>query len=433
MALAVTNNISKIRDDLKASEDKFNIGSYLDANESTSFLTALPGLKDIIGVISGIVDKLVGFADMVLGFIEKILNYLNLNTILDALGIKGLTNFIIDMMTGLIGMGFSLGIRVELLNLFSSSCGNMSDGFFKDGIDRNKLESFALMALILGLSCFAQNKAFSNFHNIMYHTPDIQVFRDTLIDVNDDLSTAMDFPVQIYDDNTKTYIIDQTATDAKLKPMQDKIIELNSKIQSMESRIDTLFAYIGTSAITQLSTKNTGTIDSTVFLFSDIASVDAVANVMKNNNNNISSTMVYAYENTLLNIPQSTIANEGVITTEKYKDMVIIDKGIVKDNNEYVTGVGSNLSIPKQISVTCRTKICDLAKDVLPVSNGKIIDPILASFSKLDKNIPSNIFADSPRLKAILVNELRDVPITKEDLTINSNIRPMNQKIRYLA
>lgn len=434
MAIKVASNVAKVRDDLKSSAEKFNVGSYLDSSEASSFLSDLPGLKDIISSISGIADKLLGFADMILGFIDKILSYLNLNNILDMLGLRKLFDFVISLVAdGIIGLGFSIGIRAVLYDLFARFCINLPNR----GYDTNMIESFSLLALIIGLSCIRQNNVFSNTYQIMMNTQDINDLRDEISELRDDIERLETHPLTIYNEITDLYEINLVKTNAAIDALNIRLSETNDKLNYAISRIDSLFAFIGASVVSQLSTSNTGTTDTTIALFEDISSVTSVSSLIKNSNTNLSGMIATSVSNTIVvnSTPIDDVFryNDTVETKPVlYKDDIFIGNGLYKDNTSILKGVGSNLSIPKQFSNTCNISM--LSDNKLQVeSNGMIIDSILSSMSSLDGNIPNDIFTNHPNLRMLVLSELQNESINVTTMEIDSRNITFSDKYRYLA
>jgi len=294
-----TASVSKLRDDLKASESKFNIESYLTSSEASKYLSEIPGLADIITAIKGLVGTVLEFANMILDFIAKILDFLNINNILDALGLKSLLTFISNLIsTGLGVIGMPIGQRANINKLFNAACIPIGTAIFVNGYDKNLLEKFALLALILGLTCSMPGTGFTNMYTAMQSTPQITDLRVQRTELDTDIITATNNPVFIFDTNANDYIIDQTATNAKIASIQAQIDALDIRIVAIESQIDNMFASFVPTIFTNTDSMSGMSGEGITSLLIEIAN-HQVAPIVSDSNLGLSSSIITAIDGTV--------------------------------------------------------------------------------------------------------------------------------------
>jgi hypothetical protein len=219
----VKDKVTKIRDDLKKSEEKFQLGNYLDKNENGKYCGSQPGVKDIIQNIQSDKEKSDNFMDNLLNLLLQISNWIE--QIIDmVMSIVDLVTGIFDSINeGFQGGGLPLNTRNELLNEFQSSClGNIS----YDPTDRSSIENFALSSIIIGLSCLNKGDSFSKLNQLFSDT----VTRD-YCDEKARLQWELDNVLE-YDPNRET----------RVKQLEEKIEEVDVKVNELRDGVNRKFA-----------------------------------------------------------------------------------------------------------------------------------------------------------------------------------------------
>lgn len=418
----ISSTVSKLRDDLKASESKFNVESYLTSSEASKYLSELPGLEDIISSIKGFIDSIKDFANMVLGFINKILSFLNLNNILDALGLKSLLDFISNIIyTGLGIIGLSLGDRARLSRLFNSICMPIGISAFTNGYDRNLLERFALMALILGLTCSMPGQGFTNMYNVMRNTPKLVNLRDEVDELDFDLEIARNNPVFVYSSASDNYIVDQTATDDKILKTQSQIDALNREIDSIELQIDNLFAnfvpIIFTNTYAMSGMSSTGIVS----LTTEIAT-NNVAPIVSNNNMGLSSSIMNAIDSTIL---------RNIDAGNKTLMVYINDTNGMSAVNEPLYGAMVNkhcpeLNVANAYDVDDMTILGELPNDM---TSFKLRD----AMASLDSSVSVTSLNSSPVMRALARRDLEAELLSEAGVKIECPNDTITDTLRYIA
>lgn len=159
-------NVPNLKNNIQSTLDEFKIADFIKLNEATDYLGTLPGIKDIVLVSEGLLNTLKGFADQVMKIINSVMEFLNINSILDALGLNKLKDFIFGLVAGVFGSG-SLANRELLKRTFDEGCINFnSEMFNRYGRQVPNIQSFALTSILMAMICMGISEAYSAMYGM---------------------------------------------------------------------------------------------------------------------------------------------------------------------------------------------------------------------------------------------------------------------------
>jgi len=416
-----TGSVSKLRDDLKASQSKFNISSYLTSSEASKYLSELPGLEDIISAIKGIIDTISKFAEMILGFLEKILAFLNLNKIVDALGLRSLLNFISSLIgSGLGIVGLSAGDRAGLNGLFNSACLPIGAATFSNGYDMNVLERFSILALILGLSCSLPGLAFTEMYTIMNNTTEITTIKTEITSLQVDATSAANNPVFIFDAVANDYLVDQAKTDANVAAIELKIAELQLKLDDITTQIDYLFAGM-VPMIYSNADKIENMQSASILGLTEELSNHSVIGLVRDNNLNLADSVIKSIDTVVVN--NSDVLGETAI---KGEDTTKVDGplyGMIE--NKLCPTIPLTHSTPSDAN-TLTAVMKELPQDMSVVS-------LVESIKRIDATVSIQSLSSSTVIKALSLRELGSQILPSNGLVTSCPTLVIEDISRYLA
>ena len=408
-----TASVSKLRDDLKASESKFNIESYLTSSEASKYLSEIPGLEDIISSIKGLIDGAIEFANTILDFIEKILDFLNINNILDALGLKSLLEFISRLVsTGLGVVGMSLGQRASINKLFNAACIPIGAAIFSNGYDKNLLERFALLALTLGLTCSMPGSGFSSMYTTMQATPEVTNLRTEHNELIIERDTANNNPTFIFDTNSNDYIVDQAATDARVAAIQLQIDALDVRITTIESQIDIMFASFVPTIFTNTDAMTGMTSDGIIALTVEIANHN-IAPIVSNSNSGLSTSIITSIDETVI----KNIDDRDITSLEHVQDPLY---GFL-ENNQY-----PNIDTAKKYIIDDITLLKELPNSLTSTI-------LVNSIKELDPTTSIVTLGSSPVIRALARRDLESDLLGATSIVTECPTSLITDTMRYIA
>lgn len=160
------NMVPNLRDNIEKAEQQFKVQSFLETTEAGQYIAELPGIQDIVSALESAIGFVKDLINKILDIIEQILSFLNLNSILDALGIRRLVDFIFNLLETTLGFGLPIALREDIRRSFMQTCLNFRDSIDNNGFKVPSLEVFALSALLMGLLCSNSREGY----NLIYHT-----------------------------------------------------------------------------------------------------------------------------------------------------------------------------------------------------------------------------------------------------------------------
>lgn len=446
------SSVRKLRDDLKNSESKFNIESYLDKSEAGKYVSNLPGVKDIIKAIQDGLSKVFAFLGKILDILLQLLDWLDLNKILTALGLDKLLHFLFDLIAnGFLGFGLPYGLRNKLLKFFKEACLDLSGSVYDNGFNRPSLEAFSLSALLIGLSCANLDNTYSTMYHTFMNNEALVDARDTRDGILHEIDVAKGTPVYVYDPNINDYIAQTNINTAEIQKLNAKLTDIESRITAMERDIDMMFANAVPQIITVLAGANPGDTDSTIRMIIDIATTRPghIAGAL---NNDLSIQILVAINNTTnINI-NNYIVSPSTVDTGTTSPIGISVNNTPKGyngNSDSVLGTRTvntynyNTTIHEHSTIvnvsktdTTANEINRAFKDSVKVDISKLkeeldsvmklskdtYEALMLALGILDKNFKDKTTItnsnQSPYLQALALNSLHCTPAIPNDTTI---------------
>ncbi len=216
--------------------EELKIESFIAATESNEYLSELPGIKDLVLKLKGLYENFASFIPKIMSMLDAIAKFLNLNGILDSLGISKLLDFIFGLVgDSFLGLGGTLVGREALRALFMDKCLNFNSNVTDiTGFSFNSLLHFSLMAILIGMLCADIPNAHSSLHTVFVNNDEYVTTkneRDSYISERDNI-----YGLDSIDDAVRI------PAETRYANLTVKITEKDDQYNSQMSDVDKLFA-----------------------------------------------------------------------------------------------------------------------------------------------------------------------------------------------